>query len=142
MRSKCVVGCKCAFLSMKKISVITRYLLLTYDVRTLTIFLSILFGVLAEPVRWIENKSYYYVCIFELQTSTCSNRLIHFAYADPDRPKNDKASILSDTVQIVKDLTAQVNRLKAEYATLNEESREVIFFVFCNNVPMLCCTFN
>lgn len=63
-------------------------------------------------------------------------------YVDPDRPKNDKASILSDTVQIVKDLTAQVNRLKAEYATLNEESREVIFFVFCNNVPMLCCTFN
>lgn len=61
---------------------------------------------------------------------------------DPDRPKNDKASILSDTVQIVKDLTAQVNRLKAEYTTLNEESREVIFFVFCNNVPMLCCTFN
>ncbi|KAI8554116.1 hypothetical protein RHMOL_Rhmol05G0072700 [Rhododendron molle] len=44
---------------------------------------------------------------------------------DPDRPKNDKASILSDTVQIVKDLTAQVNRLKAEYATLNEESREL-----------------
>lgn len=44
---------------------------------------------------------------------------------DPDRPKNDKASILSDSIQIVKDLTAQVNRLKAEYATLTEESREL-----------------
>ncbi|KAA8546075.1 hypothetical protein F0562_020474 [Nyssa sinensis] len=44
---------------------------------------------------------------------------------DPDRPRNDKASILADTIQIVKDLTAQVNRLKAEYATLTEESREL-----------------
>lgn len=60
-------------------------------------------------------------------------------YADPDRPKNDKASILSDTVQILKDLTAQVNRIKAEYATLTEESREVIFFVFlyiCTNAML------
>ncbi|PSS25999.1 Transcription factor bHLH121 like [Actinidia chinensis var. chinensis] len=44
---------------------------------------------------------------------------------DPDRPKNDKASILTDTIQIVKDLTAQVSRLKAEYASLTEESREL-----------------
>ncbi|KAK2983789.1 hypothetical protein RJ640_017192 [Escallonia rubra] len=44
---------------------------------------------------------------------------------DPDRPKNDKASILVDTVQVLKDLTAQVNRLKAEYAALTEESREL-----------------
>lgn len=47
-------------------------------------------------------------------------------FADPDRPKNDKASILSDTVQMLKDLTAQVERLKSEYAALTEESREVI----------------
>ncbi|KAH7522790.1 hypothetical protein JRO89_XSUnG0107300 [Xanthoceras sorbifolium] len=46
---------------------------------------------------------------------------------DPDRPKNDKATILADTIQLVKDLTAQVDKLKAEYATLTEESREVIF---------------
>lgn len=44
---------------------------------------------------------------------------------DPDRPKNDKASILSDTVQMLKDLTAQVERLKSEYAALTEESREL-----------------
>ncbi|KAH6767222.1 basic helix-loop-helix DNA-binding superfamily protein [Perilla frutescens var. hirtella] len=44
---------------------------------------------------------------------------------DPDRPKNDKASILSDTVQMLKDLTAQVERLKSEYAALSEESREL-----------------
>lgn len=44
---------------------------------------------------------------------------------DPDRPKNDKASILSDTVQILKDLTAQVSRLKSEYAALTDESREL-----------------
>lgn len=138
MRSKCLVGCKCAFLSMKKISVITRYFLLTYDVRTLTIFLSILFGVLAEPVRWIENKSYYYVCIlsYKLQRALIDSSIL--PYADPDRPKNDKASILSDTVQIVKDLTAQVNRLKAEYATLNEESREVIFFCFFATMYQCC----
>ena len=55
------------------------------------------------------------------------NNLAATKYADPDRPKNDKASILTDTIQIVKDLTAQVSRLKAEYASLTEESREVIF---------------
>ncbi|CAN6485359.1 unnamed protein product [Victoria cruziana] len=44
---------------------------------------------------------------------------------DPDRPKNDKATILTDAIQMVKDLTAHVNRLKAEYASLSEESREL-----------------
>ncbi|OVA04926.1 Myc-type [Macleaya cordata] len=44
---------------------------------------------------------------------------------DPDRPKNDKATILADTIQMLKDLTAQVNRLKEEYATLSEESNEL-----------------
>jgi hypothetical protein len=47
--------------------------------------------------------------------------------ADPDRPKNDKATILGDTVQLLKDLTSQVSKLKDEYTMLNEESREVIF---------------
>lgn len=46
-------------------------------------------------------------------------------FADPDRPKNDKASILSDTIQMLKDLTAQVEKLKSEYAALTDESREV-----------------
>ncbi|XP_075108475.1 transcription factor bHLH121 isoform X3 [Nicotiana tabacum] len=44
---------------------------------------------------------------------------------DPDRPKNDKASILSDTIQVLKDLTAQVGKLKSEYAALTDESREL-----------------
>ncbi|XP_028110038.1 transcription factor bHLH121-like isoform X2 [Camellia sinensis] len=44
---------------------------------------------------------------------------------DPDRPKNDKATILTDTIQVLKDLTAEVNRLKAECAALSEESREL-----------------
>ncbi|GMI68195.1 hypothetical protein HRI_000488800 [Hibiscus trionum] len=44
---------------------------------------------------------------------------------DPDRPKNDKATILADTVQMLKDLTAEVNRLKAECSSLTEESREL-----------------
>ncbi|RZC03326.1 Transcription factor bHLH121 isoform F [Glycine soja] len=43
---------------------------------------------------------------------------------DPDRPKNDKATILTETVQMLKDLTAEVNRLKTEHKTLSEESRE------------------
>ncbi|KAK2974570.1 hypothetical protein RJ640_016911 [Escallonia rubra] len=46
-------------------------------------------------------------------------------YADPDRPKNDKATILIDTIQILVDLTAEVNRLKAECAALSEESSEL-----------------
>ncbi|KAJ4844573.1 hypothetical protein Tsubulata_023591, partial [Turnera subulata] len=41
-----------------------------------------------------------------------------------EQPKNDKATILTDTIQLLKDLTAEVNRLKAEYGALSEESRE------------------
>nr|QOJ43676.1 bHLH transcription factor [Dracaena cambodiana] len=44
---------------------------------------------------------------------------------DPDRPKNDKATILSDTIQMLKDLTTQVNKLKTEYTSLSEEEREL-----------------
>ncbi|PSS29931.1 Transcription factor bHLH121 like [Actinidia chinensis var. chinensis] len=44
---------------------------------------------------------------------------------DPDRPKNDKATILTDTIQVLKDLTAEVNRLKAECTVLSEESHEL-----------------
>ncbi|KAJ4826101.1 hypothetical protein Tsubulata_010948 [Turnera subulata] len=44
---------------------------------------------------------------------------------DPDRPKHDKATILADTLQLLKDLTAQVDKLKAEYAALSDESREL-----------------
>lgn len=50
--------------------------------------------------------------------------------ADSDRPKNDKATILSDTVQLLKDLTAEVDKLKAEHAALSDESREVVFVFF------------
>ncbi|XP_021907853.1 transcription factor bHLH121-like isoform X1 [Carica papaya] len=45
---------------------------------------------------------------------------------DPDRPKNDKATILTDTIQMLKDLTSEVNRLKVEYDALSEESRELM----------------
>ncbi|KAJ7944166.1 transcription factor bHLH [Quillaja saponaria] len=44
---------------------------------------------------------------------------------DPDRPKNDKATILTDTIQMLKDLTSEVNRLKTECAALSEESHEL-----------------
>ncbi|GAB2282831.1 hypothetical protein Dimus_017367 [Dionaea muscipula] len=44
---------------------------------------------------------------------------------DPDKPKNDKATIIMDTIQLLKDLTAEVNKLKAEYTAFSEESREL-----------------
>ncbi|KAM7261188.1 hypothetical protein ACFE04_026663 [Oxalis oulophora] len=44
---------------------------------------------------------------------------------DPDRPKNDKATILADTIQLLKELTSQVDKLKAEHSTLTEEAREL-----------------
>ena len=46
--------------------------------------------------------------------------------ADPNRPKSDKTSILIDTIQTLKDLMTQVDRLKAEHVTLSQESREVL----------------
>lgn len=49
---------------------------------------------------------------------------------DPDRPKNDKATILTEAIQMLKDLTAEVNKLKTEHKALSEESREVRFLFF------------
>jgi uncharacterized membrane protein YgcG len=63
-------------------------------------------------------------------------------HADPDRPKNDKATILTDTIQVLKDLTAEVNRLKAECATLSEETHEVVFFVFVPNGCYALCLYD
>ena len=78
-----------------------------------------------------------YSCVFHLilKTDKIIDLLNHFLLsrfwnADPDRPKNDKATILGYTIQLLKDLTSQVSKLKEEYATLNEESREVIFFLW------------
>jgi hypothetical protein len=46
-------------------------------------------------------------------------------HADPDRPKNDKATILGDSVQVVKELRSDVKRLKCEQTSLLDESRDV-----------------
>ena len=48
-----------------------------------------------------------------------------FKCADLDQPRNDKSTILGDTIQMLKDLTSHVNKLKAEYSSLSEEEREV-----------------
>lgn len=45
---------------------------------------------------------------------------------DPDRPRNDKATILTETIQVLKDITAEVDRLKTEHKSLSEESHELI----------------
>ncbi|KAF8099061.1 hypothetical protein N665_0253s0009 [Sinapis alba] len=45
-------------------------------------------------------------------------------FGDPNRPKSNKASILIVTIQTLKDLMTQVDRPKAEYVTLSQESRE------------------
>lgn len=50
-----------------------------------------------------------------------------FLFTDPERPKNDKATILTDTLQLLKDLTSEVTKLKSEYTALTDESREVLF---------------
>lgn len=44
---------------------------------------------------------------------------------DPDRPKNDKATILTDTIHMLTDLTSQVKKLKTEHSFLLQESREL-----------------
>ncbi|XP_010261279.1 PREDICTED: transcription factor bHLH121 [Nelumbo nucifera] len=62
----------------------------------------------------------------KLRRDRLNEQFLELGHAlDPDRPKNDKATILTDTIQMLKDLTTQVNKLKSEYATLSEESREL-----------------
>ncbi|XP_057862787.2 transcription factor bHLH121 isoform X2 [Cryptomeria japonica] len=47
------------------------------------------------------------------------------AALDPDRPKNDKASILIESTQVVKELRAELKRLQQEHSSLLNESREL-----------------
>lgn len=47
--------------------------------------------------------------------------------ADPVRPKNDKGTILSDSISAVNELRAEIERLKTEQVTLSDESRDVSF---------------
>ncbi|KAG9443052.1 hypothetical protein H6P81_018906 [Aristolochia fimbriata] len=62
----------------------------------------------------------------KLRRDRLNEQFLELGHAlDPDRPRNDKATILTDAIQVLKDLTAQVNRLKAEYASLSEESSEL-----------------
>lgn len=50
--------------------------------------------------------------------------------ADPVRPKNDKGTILSDSISAVNELHAEIERLKTEQVTLSDESRDVSFVIF------------
>ncbi|KAK7407696.1 hypothetical protein VNO78_09715 [Psophocarpus tetragonolobus] len=63
----------------------------------------------------------------KLRRDRLNQHFLHLGITlDPDRPKNDKATILTETIQMLKDLTAEVNRLKMEHKALSEESRELM----------------
>lgn len=61
--------------------------------------------------------------------------------ADPDRPRNDKATIIAETIQVLKDITAEVDKLKTEHKALSEESREVRFFHIVFYINLVCSSF-
>ncbi|CAN6891715.1 unnamed protein product [Brassica oleracea] len=73
---------------------------------------------LQQPcMLWLNLYVHLRVCVL-VKSSHC--------FADPERPKNDKATILTDTVQLLKELTSEVNKLKSEYSALADESREIL----------------
>ncbi|EFJ14637.1 hypothetical protein SELMODRAFT_445783 [Selaginella moellendorffii] len=47
------------------------------------------------------------------------------AVLDPEKPKQDKASILGDSLQAVKNLRVEIKRLRIERGTLFDESRDL-----------------
>ena len=53
----------------------------------------------------------------------------------PIHQKNCKATILDDTIQLLKDVAAQVNKLKGEHSLQAEESQEVI-----PSYPLFLCS--
>lgn len=48
--------------------------------------------------------------------------------SDPIRPKNDKGTILSEGILALKELRAEIARLKSEQIALRDESRDVSSF--------------
>ncbi|KAF8099060.1 hypothetical protein N665_0253s0009 [Sinapis alba] len=69
-----------------------------------------------RPAKMVEVKK---ESVFFRNIQKADREKIH-----PNRPKSNKASILIVTIQTLKDLMTQVDRPKAEYVTLSQESRE------------------
>lgn len=62
------------------------------------------------------------------------------AAADPNRQAlrvSDKASIIIDTIETLNDFMIQVDRLKAEYVTLSQDSCEVLMLIDLTSAMVL-----
>lgn len=56
---------------------------------------------------------------------------------DPVRPKNDKGSILADSILMLSEIRSEIARMKGDHLALVDESRDVSSFD-CSK-GMLCC---
>lgn len=52
---------------------------------------------------------------------------ITIVISDPVRPRNDKGSILAESILAVTELRAEIARMKSEHIALSDESRDVSF---------------
>lgn len=55
-------------------------------------------------------------------------------FSDPIRPRNDKGSILAESILAVNELRAEIARMKSEQIALSDESRDVSFY----SSPFVC----
>ncbi|KAH7331434.1 hypothetical protein KP509_20G032900 [Ceratopteris richardii] len=73
----------------------------------------------SAPMRKAERE--------KLRRDRLNEQLFELAGAlDPDRPKNDKSTILADAIQTLKELMSDVEHLRAEHASLINESEDLL----------------
>ncbi|KAI5057407.1 hypothetical protein GOP47_0027422 [Adiantum capillus-veneris] len=73
----------------------------------------------SAPTRKAERE--------KLRRDRLNEQMLELAAAlgEPDRPKNDKSTILGDAIQTLKELMADVERLRADHDLLVDESQDL-----------------
>jgi len=70
-------------------------------------------------------------------------KIVMSVISDPIRPRNDKGSILAESILAVNELRTEIARMKSEHITLSDEARDVSFYsspfhVLKSSIPRSC----
>lgn len=65
------------------------------------------------------------VLLLEVELKFNDSRMMGLESTDAVRPKNDKGTILADSISVVNELRLEIERLKSEKVALTAESQDV-----------------
>ena len=72
-----------------------------------------------------SSSSSTIVLLLEVELKVNDSRMMGLESTDAVRPKNDKGTILADSISVVNELRLEIERLKSEKVALTAESQDV-----------------